>query len=512
MFNLDTVLKILFGKPQIPYIPNLRMSREDRIFFESLTRGMLLSGNPSSGKTTFLAMKMVEYALTYPDRPVFSLDASGSLTNEFIELVHLLPAEQRDSLLRRIVLDIPGHEKWVVPKPMFDPECGLTDEEQVQKAVSIGKELNPNKMTGTPMMADSLETTAPMLYRLLMVIKNEHGESWQITEAKKFLINRYEGGDLHKAIKRYGGIAPEAKFYFENTLLRNEANSQDVASWTKALMSALAIIEPKSLRARYGYYKSGVTAKEVIDKGLIYLVSGEKLANQENAQAFVFWDEFVSLRSIINKRTPHDPLSKPVLLVIDEVYRLFEIEGMAKALGEISTYFRNRKLMPIIVIQAYWQLTELLKEQIWNLGNIYSFAMENQKDAYALAQQLFRYDKHQEKWQAPTDRSNPTAESDRGQYLSEANWIQNLKWRQMIMRRYLNERDKEQFVQFVERTAERPTGILPAPIEDLKDELLKKRAVTVEDALEVINKRKLPDRQVDSRQADTQEAPRPTAH
>ena len=483
--------KLLLGEPKHPRIKNLRSSRDDTIFFDSLTRGLLVSGNPGTGKTTWLAMEKLRYALTYPDRPIVSLDASGSLTNEFIELASLLPHPQREQVLRRIVLDIPGHEQWVVPKPMFDPECGLTDEEQVQKAVSIGNQLNSHKRTQTPMMADSLETTAPMLYRLLMVIKGVHGESWQITEAKKFLVDRYEGGLLWNACKKFGGNAPEAKWHFEHTLLRRDISPQDVASQTKALISALSTIETKPLRARYGYFRSGVTAKEVIDNGLIYLVSGEKLANQEGAQAFVFWAEFASLRAIISKRTPHDPNDKPVLLVIDEVYRLFEIEGMAKALGEISTYFRSRKLMPVIVIQAYWQLTDDLKEQIWNLGNIVCFAMENHKDAYTLSQQLFKYDSKRAKWHAASDRSNPTAEPDRGQYLTDANWIQNLNWRQAVMRRYVNERDKERFVIFVERTREKPIGQPRVPLSELKEELLKRRAIPVSDALEVINQRKL---------------------
>lgn len=482
-------MRLIFGSPSHPAIRNLRESRDDSLFFDSLTRGTLVTGNPGTGKTRWTAGFMLDYALEYPDRPLIVFDASGSLTNDFIGLYHNLEADKREAIDRRVILDMPGHEELVIAKPMFSHLYGLTDEELVQRAVNIGKQLNPAKMVETPMMAESLTRTAPMLYRLLMTVRNEYSESWQITEGKRLLIERYEGQLLETTVKRFGQWAGNAKWYFENTLLRKDVSRQDVASWTSALLGVLSIIETNPLRARYGHSRPGVTATEVIRKGYIYIVNGEHLANQEDAQAFVFWDEFSALKTIINRRTPHDPKDKPVLLIIDEVYRLFEIPGMAKALGEISTYFRSRKLMPMVVIQAFWQLEELLKEQVWNLGNIVSFAMDNINDAYKMAQQLFEYDPTHTKFDAPSERSNPTAEPDRGQYLTEANWIQNLKWRQVVMRRYIDERTKEGNVNFVATTKERPVKDLP--IEDVKTELFKRRAISVREAVKEINNRRL---------------------
>lgn len=491
MTSRDFVWRLITGKPKHPPIKNLRQSRDDSLYFDSLTRGTLVTGNPGTGKTRWTAGIILDYALKFSDRPIIVFDVSSAVTNDFIGLYHNLEPDKKEEIDRRLILDMPGHPDWVVPKPMFHQSYGLSEEELVQRAVNIGKQLNPAKRAETPMMASSLEDTAAMAYRLVQAKKDQYGESWQITEVKRLLIDRYEKGELATLVDQLArfDLAPEARWWFKNTLLRNDISRQDVAAMTRALLSVLAIIEPRPLRARYGFSRPTITMREITDKGYIYIVDGEHLANQEDAQAFVFWDEFLQLRTLINKRVPHDPKEKPVLLVIDEVYRLFEIPGMAKALGEISTYFRSRKLMPVIVIQSYWQLDELLKEQIWNLGNIVSFEMDNINDAYKMAQQLFEYDSTHTKFDAPNDRSNPTAEPDRGQYLTEANWIQRLGERKVIMRRYINERTKESNINFVAQTKERPTKDLP--IEDVKTQIFKRRAVQVREALKEINNRSL---------------------
>lgn len=203
-------------------------------------------------------------------------------------------------------------------------------------------------------------------------------------------------------------------------------------------------------------------------------------------------DAFSSLKAIVNRRTPHDPNDKPILLAIDEVYRLFEIEGMAKEIGDISTYYRNRKFMLMIIIQAYWQLSQTLQESIWNLGNHVTFAMDNFNDAYKFAQQMVKYNPKQEKLPSKASNFQPVVEPDRGQYLAFANWLQNLNARQVVMRRYQNEQVKEPFIHFIEKTQEKPQCTLPASLAEIKESLFQKHSVPVSEALKKINERRLP--------------------
>jgi hypothetical protein len=496
MLNLHDLVDLLLGgrEPNHPDFPDVKEVKDDMVYFDSLTRGLGISGNPGTGKTTTTAHMIMTYARTYPTRPVVVFDASGSLTNEILLTMEGLPPEERARIRSRVVLDMPGHPNWVVPKPMFHSDYGLTKEELVQKAVGILKELNHEKMERNPTMATAISTTAPELFRLIFEITDDVGESWQITEAKKLLIDTYEGGLLEKAIEEYGKKAPSAKWYLEAELLKNLSQPAR-ESRIGSLITALEVIETDPLRAKYGYPRPGVSYNEIIEKGLIYIISGEKLANQDEAQAWTFWDEFASLRAVINQRIPHNPKDKPVLLVIDEVYKLFEIKGMAKSLGQISTYFRSRKLMPVIILQAFWQLEDTLMKQYWNLGNLITFQMDNLDDAYKLAQQMFKYETTRVKFDAPKEGTNPTAEGDRGQYLQEANWIQNLGKRRMLMRRYVNEQEKEGCIAYVHET----TFVERAELDvfqmvELKEQLLKNgRAVHVKDALRIVNNRNLDD-------------------
>lgn len=241
--------KLLLGKPNHPAIKNLRYVNNDGLYFDSLTRGLVISGDPGTGKTTWSSAQITDYAKKYPGRAIFIFDASGSITNETIELFHLQPPDVRDKLLRRVVLDIPGDEHLVVPQPFFSPEYGLNDEELVQRATTILEELNREKVELTPIMAISLTELAPELFRLINVIRNQYGERWQITEVKKLLI---DFGQLRIACKDYGQYSQGAKYYLQNELL-SDISPTERERRVLTLRNAMGIIEPRSLRARYGH-------------------------------------------------------------------------------------------------------------------------------------------------------------------------------------------------------------------------------------------------------------------
>jgi len=253
----------------------------------------------------------------------------------------------------------------------------------------------------------------------------------------------------------------------------------------------LGVIEPKNIRARIGYYRPGWTPKGAIEKGLIVLVDGSELINQRNTQHYLFTQVYSLIMQEINKRQPGDPNDRPVALVMDEVYSLLAIPGMAEEIGMLSPLYRSRKLELYIVLQALSQLAPNLRRQIWSIGNIVSFAISDFDEAYDLAQQLFKYEGDTIRRAAPTQSSQPILEPDRGQYLKIANQIQRMKHRECIVRRYMSEKQLDRYVRYVAQTKEISNVQPEEQVDDIKERLLKERGVRVKDSLEVINKRKL---------------------
>jgi hypothetical protein len=170
---------------------------------------------------------------------------------------------------------------------------------------------------------------------------------------------------------------------------------------------------------------------------------------------------------------------------------LIRVPGMAEEIGRISPQYRSRGLQLILIIQAMWQLAENFREQIWSLGNVVCFSVDDFNEAYEVAHQLFEYDPRQTKLPPAHQSGQPILELDRGQFLTAANWLQHLKHRECVLKRYLSEAEEDPFVAYIEQTSERPNRPLSGSLLAIKQRLLRRRAIPIRDALEVVNQRKL---------------------
>lgn len=490
MLNWNLGMRILFGKPAHPPIKNLRFSRSDDLYLDSLTRSLFVAGRPGSGKTVWAAMQLVRYAREHPEHAIFALDLSGSLTEEVIALIFQLPEGEREMIARRLVLDIPGYPGLTTGMPFFSPAYGLGMDEQVERVRSIYMNLNEEMMQRTPVMAIAITELLPELSKLLLAMKNERGNAWQLTEAKKLLIHT---DWLRQALNQFGGQAKGAKFYFEDEYLSEDLSRHERNLRSFTLRSVLGNLESDVARARFGSDTPGWTAREAIAEGFIVLVSGAEITNQEQTQAIVFADVFSHILAQINKRRPHDPADRPVLLVIDEVPMLLEIKGMAKEIAKVSPRYRSRKLELAVIVQMLAQLDEDLRQKIWSLGNTVIFGLDSFNEALEVAQQHFEYDPTQVKLQR--DNGNPLMETDRGAYLQQANWIQHLRHRECIMKLYVDEGHEEDFVRYIERTNDKPNRAISVDKSAVIERLLRRRAVPIREALQAVNSRRINDLQ-----------------
>ena len=311
-----------------------------------------------------------------------------------------------------------------------------------------------------------------------------------MTEAKRFVV---EERLLKRALALYGHAVPDAKWYLERAYLPLEYREKQLH--TSALLSVLFEIEAEPVRARLGYPHPGWTPQEAIREGKLVLVNGARMINQRYAQAYLFTQIFSLIMAEINRRTPADPSDAPVSLVMDEVYSLLSIPGFAREVGRLSPQYRSRKLQLYIVLQSLSQLARGtggqggLREQVWSLGNVLCFRLPNFEEAYELAQQLFPYNPRTTK--AIMFSQQPIAEGERGQYTRIANWIQQLAFRQCILRRYTSEQKLDGRIIHTSRTLPVQIGVSAEPLEQIKLRLLKARAVTVKDATRRIRERTL---------------------
>ena len=480
--NFGLVRDMLWGK--LP--PAQVWESSDDLFSEGLTMGTLIIGRQGTGKTSSLARHIVEYFTTHPNEAIFVLDWSGSITDNILTLILQQPATAREKAVKRLVYDELGNRDYVIPFPEFSLEFG-DYEEQVQRVSNNLAKLAPALIANAPLLGGmGIREIAPQVFRLITAIENEHHEPWQVTEAKRLIIDEPL---LIKAVSRFGYKVPEAKYYLERIFLNIKPSERELRTY--ALLSLLGTIEPREARARVGYYRPGWTPREAIEKGLMVIVNGASMINQRNAQHYLFTQVYSIIMQEINKRSPGNPAELRVSLLMDEVYSLIGIPGMAEEIGMISPLYRSRKLQLYVVLQSLAQLAKPLDEQIWSLGNKVVFAVENKEEAEKLAHQLFKYDPRYMKQPARSPSQNNITEPEGGQDRIIADWIQNLKFREALMRRYISERKLDPFVRHVRQTRNHPTNPPAGTLYELKDNLLKERGVRVRDALEVINQRDL---------------------
>lgn len=485
MIDLKIISKILF--PDNGRFPKTYAARQEELSAEGLTMGTLIIGRPGTGKTTALAHHLVEGFKNHPHEPKFVLDWSGSLTDSILELILKERSEIRSRLLNRVVYDELGHPDWVIPMPEFSQEYGIY-EEQVQRVGQNLVKLAPELVKDAPFLAGlGLRELAPQIFRLLTAVTNERAETWQITEAKRFIVDK---GLAKLALNKFGSRVPgEARWFIEGIYHHLSDRERELRSY--ALLSLLGCIEPREIRARVGYPRPGWTPKEAIEKGQMILVNGARLINQKNAQHYLFTQVYSLIMSEINKRTPGNPHDAPVALVMDEVYSLLSIPGMAEEVAMLSPLYRSRKLQLYIVLQSLAQLAPNLREQVWSIGNLLCFAVSNFDEAYEIAQQLFPYEKEAVKLPAVRGKGQPIIETDRGQYLTLANKIQRMNHRECLIRRYSSERILEKYIVWVKQTKEWPSTPIENSVLGLKNILLKEKGIRVSYALDLINNRTL---------------------
>jgi hypothetical protein len=463
--------------------PNTRRG-SDTLPWEALTRCVLILGSPSSGKTRWMAKHVLDYAKAFPDRPIFILDVRGGLTKEVLRLVLLEPPEVREALTKRLIVDALNHPNYVLTTAEFSTDYGWEMEEQVERVVLNLERLNHELIEQNPTMGRiPLQEVGKNIFRLLGAIRDEIGENWQITEAKRLIM---EDGLRKWAVNKFGQSVPATKWYFEKFF--EEMSDSERYKRTAAFISVLGAIESNFIRAKLGgSSKPAVIPKQIIDQGQIYMMDGSAMANLKTPRDYLFMQAYTLIKGEIDRRMPDDPNDKPVSLILDEGLSMLKIPSMAMEIADMPSQNRARKLQFYIALQELNQVSLELRPSLWTFGNIVSFAMTNVDDAKVIAEQLFSYIPERVKLQAKVDYQQPITEVHTGQIVLHANAIQHLKHRECIIRTLKNERDPEKYVRWIPRTTEVPQD--EANVWEFKERLIKEHGVPIRQVLREISQR-----------------------
>lgn len=493
MFNLNKrfFYDLMFGNG--PTIPYLRRG-DGALFDDGLTMGTFILGKQGSGKTTYLASHLVDCMKRHPGRAIFVLDWSGSISNIILEMIAREPWEERERLLSRVVYDELGHPELVVPLPEFSHIYGIPFDNQITRVQQNWERLAAFLVQGATLLGGvAYQGLAPGIFKVLTSIGEYQWDIWQVTEFSRFIDQPKKW--LPPIFKKYNAKIPDR---IKDMLLKRLVNvkGDEGELRTYALTQIMSAVESPYAYPRLGYSVPGWTPREAIRNGYLVLVNGQRLIKQDAVQHYLFSQIFSLIMEEVSLRDPSMGGYEPVKIVLDEVLTFQQNPGMANELSRISPQYRSRKVELYVAAQGLWQFDDTLKDAIWNLGNVVCFAVEHEEEAEMVAKQLLRYEPRMEKLPAVTARQNPTTEPDHGQYKIYANWIQNLRDRECIIRRYWKERQKDPWISHVLKTAEVGNGEPGESVQRVKERLLKERGKPINEIMQAINNRGLPKEEV----------------
>ena len=466
---------------------------------EGLVMSTTFVGRQGVGKTFALAMELLEQIKGHPEQPFFVFDWSGGLINTLLLLT--LSDDRRDEIRQRLVFDAMGGreingEVFVMPMPEFsekyDPEKPWLErvEDQADRVQRIFEAINPNLVERNPTLGGRpIKSLLPNILLLVNAIKDDNGESWQITEATK-LLNR-EVREL--ARKLFGGKVGKANEYFAYHFTGKERIDNELAH---SLVDVLDVIKSRRIRARVGSSDPGWLPNEAIGKGLVILCDGSGLNNNHRQKDYAFMQLFNLVLDEINKRVPSAPGYHPINWVMDEVYTFTETPSVARILAHLPSEYRSRKLQLFQVIQSFKQLAgeengkKGLEDVFFSFGNMVIFSLLDIEDCFTGVKNLFPFDPQLVKVPAPREGQHDIMENRDEQLAVQAYQLQRLAQRECYVRRFVNEAKMDRTIH-IARTREVRITATHQDVEDLKDKLMLERGFPLSKAEEIISKRKL---------------------
>ena len=194
MIDLNLLRTILVGK----HLPaGVQFASHEALPTAGLTMGTLYLGRPGSGKTSALARHIVDDFFAHPNQAIFVLDKSGDATNKILALIGQRTRAEQEAAKRRLVYEELGHPDWVLPLPELSLDYGGDYEDEIGRVRANLDGLFDNPSLDARILAGlAINKTLPEICRLLVSVRNQYGETWQVTEVERLLGNLDDGADV----------------------------------------------------------------------------------------------------------------------------------------------------------------------------------------------------------------------------------------------------------------------------------------------------------------------------
>lgn len=476
------------------------VARPSRLLHESgLVMSSVFVGRQGVGKTFALATELLEQIKAHPEQPFFIFDWSGGLINTLFQLV--LSDPKRDEIEHRLVYDAMGGrtingQAYVMPMPEFsesyDTEKPWLErvEDQIDRVQRTFEEMNPNLVERNPTLGGRpIKSLLPNLLLLTNAIRDENGNSWQITEVTD-LLNKEK---RENARKLFGGRVKKANEYFDRHFTGEEKIDKDLAY---ALVDVLDILKSRRIRARVGYPFPGWKPSEAIQKGLVVACDGSGLTNNHKQKDYAYLQLFHLVIDEINKRVPSAPGYQPVNWVMDEVYTFTETPNVSRMLAHLPSEYRSRKLQLFLVIQSLKQLAgeengrKGLEDVFFSFGNMVVFSLLDIEDCFSVVKNLIPFDPQLVKVPAQREGQHNIMENRDEQLAVRAYQLQHLEQRECYVRRFIGESRMDRIIH-IGKTRDVRITATHQDVEKLKDQLMLKRGVPMAEAEKIIGQRKI---------------------
>jgi hypothetical protein len=472
------VLEILFPPPQKEYPGFLGVVRSDdeSVPYQAKNLGHLVMGEPGSGKTRSQAKQFVDEAIENPRDAFFLLDISGSMADDVIGYASKQRKDIWEWLQKRIIYIRLGDKNYSFPNPEFSKHYGSTYEEQIDRVTNNIVSLTGGFKSASIVGGVTLKAVLPYFLRLLTSMSHvtPYKEPFQITDLQLMTDHKkYLAAAMNKVGEALDHMTRDFLF---TRILNVKKDSGELRTY--ALSEVHAALSSQAAIADLGYYYPVWTPKEAIEKGMIVIVDGSLLINQEFYQNYRMAQIYSMIAENINKRRPHDPRDNVVNIYIDEVPGILKNPGIAEKIQEMISMRRSRNVHLTILIQSLSQLSEDLQKNIFMVQNVTCFAGSIMDDMDAMARHVFYYDPG---YQKPTVKE--TSEPEQGQTRQQVDFLQSLPPRSCVIKCRKANKEKDPHIYYVPKTREVSGLPNQDELEEIKQALMAKIGVRIREAL-----------------------------